>query len=112
MLARLETATRLASFAAELLGQAGGGSGSGISRASAQARARAASCETTAELAFAITNELRNKLGCEQVSLGMVRRGRVKVVSISGLDEVKKQSPGVAAMIGAMEYADVPPRPV
>ncbi len=100
-LARLEGFCRLASACAEFLG--GREAGPPGSKASVQAQARAAQCGTTAELAFTITNELRNKLGCEQVALGMVRRNRVKILSISGLDEVKKQSPGVVSLLGAME---------
>ena len=100
-LARLESLSRVASLSVELLESARGGVGA--SKASAQAQARAALCGTVEELAFAITNELRNKLGGEQVSLGMVSRNRVKIISISGLDEVKKQSPGVVSLLEAME---------
>jgi multidrug efflux pump subunit AcrA (membrane-fusion protein) len=55
------------------------------------------------ELAFAITNDLCNKLGCEQVALGMVAGSRVNVVSISGMDTVRHQSPGVVSLRSAME---------
>ncbi|MHC5111235.1 MAG: efflux RND transporter periplasmic adaptor subunit [Planctomycetota bacterium] len=102
-LAKLEALTRLASCAVEFLGMANHGSGSGVSLAAVQARSRASSCETPAELAYAITNELRNKLGCEQVILAMIHRRRARIISISGLDEVRKQSPGVVSMVGALE---------
>ncbi len=55
------------------------------------------------ELAITITNTLRTKSGSEQVALGVVRRRRVQVLSISGLDEVKPQSHGVATVRAAME---------
>lgn len=64
---------------------------------------RAASVESLHELAFAITNGLRNRLGCEQVALGLVRGAHVRVVSISGYDDAPKRSPGVAAIRAAME---------
>ncbi len=69
----------------------------------AQSLARAASAGSLAELAFSITNGLRNKLGCEQVALGVVRRRRVRILSISGLDDVPRRSPGMALIRGAME---------
>lgn len=68
-----------------------------------QALARAGACGTPEELAFTITNGLRNKLGCEQVALGMVRRKWVDVLAISGLDRIAKQSPGVRHLKAAME---------
>lgn len=100
-LARLEALSRLASFAVEILGTAQ--KEATVSKASAQALTHGAKCGSTEELAFSITNELRNKLGCQQVALGLVRGRRVKVISISGLDEVRKQSPGVVSLTGAME---------
>ncbi len=70
---------------------------------STQALARAGDWGTPEELAFTITNSLRNKLGCEQVALGMVRRKWVDVLAISGLDRIAKQSPGVRHVKAAME---------
>lgn len=67
------------------------------------AQSRAESCASVTELAFTITNELRNKLGCAQAALGMVRRGAIRILSISGMDDVKKQSPGVISLQNAME---------
>lgn len=104
-LAALEALTRLTSFAAEYLGAettrrslAGDGS-----TTSAAALSRASSCSSPAELAFALTNDLCNRIGCEQVALGTVRRNRVRVLSISGLDTVQHQSPGVVKLRAAME---------
>lgn len=55
------------------------------------------------ELAFAITNTLRSKVGAEQVALGRVRHNRVRVLSVSGFDKLSKRSPGVSAVADAME---------
>lgn len=54
-------------------------------------------------VAFAITNELRNRFGFEQVALGMVSGQRVRLLSVSGLDHVNERSPGVRDLVGAME---------
>ena len=55
------------------------------------------------ELAFAVTNSLKNKFGCDQVVLGQVDRRRVRILSISGLDNVYPKSPGVKPIRQAME---------
>lgn len=60
-----------------------------------------ASSRTT--VAIAITNQLRAKLGCEQVALGVVRRKRVTILSISGFSDVSQRTPGAQAIVGAME---------
>lgn len=54
-------------------------------------------------VAIAITNQLRAKLGCEQVALGVVRRKRVTILSISGFSDVSQRTPGAQAIVGAME---------
>ncbi len=109
-LAKLEALGRLTSYLADCLGQVDRGGPAGrstpggrTSAAHGRALSHAAACESTEELSFAITNELRNKTGCEQVILGLVVRRRVRVVSISGLDEVRPQSPGVTVIRSAME---------
>ncbi len=109
-LAILEAQARLASFAAEFLGGAEERDPLTPSRPEAatvspshRALAHAGGCATLHELAFALVNELGNKLACEQVWLGMVYRRRVRVLAISGLDEVRPQSPGVATVRAAME---------
>jgi hypothetical protein len=102
-LSRLTALARLASFSCEFLG---GGRAEGEQAGSGapnKALVRAATATTTEELAFSITNTLRNKTGCEQVALGMVVRNRVRLISISGLDDIKHQSPGVRCLQGAME---------
>ena len=65
--------------------------------------ARAATCAAPEELAFALTNELRNKLACEQVALGVVEGRHVRLLSISGLDQNPARSPGAEALRAAME---------
>lgn len=65
--------------------------------------ARAAAARTPEELAFYLTNALRTKLRCEQVVLSMVAGGRVRAISISGLDDVPRRSPGVTPIVAAME---------
>ncbi|MGB0715730.1 MAG: efflux RND transporter periplasmic adaptor subunit [Phycisphaerae bacterium] len=103
-LTKLESLARLLSVSLEFIQmQPSGGGGSGMSQGAAQAGMKTAACDSPIELAFTITNELRNKLACEQVILGMVKHARVNIISISGLDEVKKQSPGVVCMTGAFE---------
>lgn len=100
-LATLDALCRLASFSAAFVGRgAGGGKTPGVPDRNA---ARAAGYSSPVELAFTITNELRNKLACEQVALGIVQCRRVRLLSISGFDRIARQSPGVAALQSAME---------
>jgi multidrug efflux pump subunit AcrA (membrane-fusion protein) len=110
LIATLESMTRLTSFAVEFVGRGGvpddvqsPGAAPAPSTAQTQSLRRAASCETVEELAFSLTNELCSKLSCEQVALGLVRRHNVRIVSISGLDNVSSHSPGAAAIRAAME---------
>lgn len=106
----LESLARFASYTAGFLDDTGksdalgGRHGGSASRGSpGQALARAARFRTPVELAFALTNDLCNRMGCEQVALGLVAGRRVRVLSISGLDTVRHQSPGVVHLRGAME---------
>lgn len=109
-LATLEAIASYASACTEFVGSArksespadvnGGTAQRGTSNA---ALCRAGSAASAEELAFAITNELRNKLGCEQVAIGLAGRKRVRILSISGLDNVNERSPGVAPILAAME---------
>jgi biotin carboxyl carrier protein len=109
-MATLEALVGLASACAAHLGEwtrstekPDGVVGATASRASAAALARAADSSSDRELAFSITNELRNKFGLEQVSLGWVEGRRIRILSISGLEEVNKRSPGVQNLTAAME---------
>ncbi len=110
LIATLESMTRLTSFAVEFVGRGGvpedvqsPSAAPAASTAQAQTLRRAASCETVEELAFSLTNELCSKLSCEQVALGLVRGHNIRIVSISGLDDVSSRSPGAAAIRAAME---------
>lgn len=67
--------------------------------------AKASAYSSLHEFAFALTNNLRNKLGAESVCLAVPTSGRYRVISISGLDDVKPRSPGTIAMRQAIEEA-------
>lgn len=97
-LVRLESLCRMASFAAEFLAEP--------RMQRPRVEAAPAGCglyESPQELAFAITNELRNRLSCEQVALGLVRGRRVRILSVSGLESVNKRGPGATVLTAAME---------
>lgn len=55
------------------------------------------------ELAFAITNKLRTRDGCEQVVLAAVEGRRVRLLAISGSDSIAPRSPGVKLLRAAAE---------
>lgn len=81
-------------------------SGRGAPSASAEQNEtlkKAAAYTSRTELAFAVTNTLRNKTGCDQIGLSLVRGKQIEILSISGLDEVRGRSPGVLQMRAAME---------
>lgn len=60
------------------------------------------------ELAYAITNKLRTKDGAVQVALSSLSHGKLKMLSISGLDEIAPRSPGIKNIRFAMqECADM-----
>ncbi|MEE9127676.1 MAG: HlyD family efflux transporter periplasmic adaptor subunit [Planctomycetota bacterium] len=54
-------------------------------------------------LAFTMVNELRNNFGLGLVAIGFIHATRVKVVAISGMDELRASNPGVLRMRSAME---------
>lgn len=64
---------------------------------------RVANFTSETELAFAITNRLRSREGCEMVALAAVHGHVVKMLSVSGQDEFVAKSPGIRAMLMAME---------
>ncbi len=55
------------------------------------------------ELAFSLTNSIKTRLNCIEVSLGIVRRSKVRLLSISGLDAVYRRTPGAMRISQAME---------
>lgn len=61
----------------------------------ARVLARAGRYRSIHEFAFAITNAVKQRYGCEQVSLGLLNGDALKVVCISGLEQVNERSPGV-----------------
>ncbi len=73
------------------------------SGAGADALARVSGYCSQTELAFAITNGIRGRTDCDLVALALVNGHAVKMLSISGADDVKKKSPGVKAMLAAFE---------
>jgi len=58
---------------------------------------------TPTELAFALTNKLRTRDESDLVAMARVRGKQVELLSISGLDEISKKSPGVRVIQAAME---------
>ncbi|MEM6314815.1 MAG: hypothetical protein AAF743_12045, partial [Planctomycetota bacterium] len=64
-----------------------------------------ASSGNVTELAFSITNNLRAKLGCDQVAIAAVSGRKLKLLSISGFADIVPRSPGVTAIRGATEEA-------
>jgi len=71
----------------------------------AGAVARAAHYADLTEFAFALTNNLRTRLGVERVVFGVPSRGRVRLVALSGLDTIKTRSPGTRVIAQALEEA-------
>lgn len=65
--------------------------------------AKAGKYENVHEFAFAITNNLKSKIGCDQVCLGLVRHHGVRIFSMSGLDSLYPRSPGAHLVRQAME---------
>ena len=65
--------------------------------------AKAGKYENLHEFAFAITNNLKSKIGCDQICLGLVRHNKVRIFSISGLDSLYPRSPGAHMVRQAME---------
>ena len=102
-LASLEAAAQVVSHAAEMHVRNVEAAPVPKHAAPSLAMARAAKVRSPVELAFSITNSVRNKLSCEQVALGRVNRRRVRILSISGLDLVPRSSPSVRRLRAAME---------
>ncbi|MEM9661484.1 MAG: HlyD family efflux transporter periplasmic adaptor subunit [Planctomycetota bacterium] len=64
--------------------------------------AKAAGYRSGVELAFALASSLRNKYGCDQVAIGFAQRKRVRVIAVSGLDEVSERAEAVRVIADAM----------
>lgn len=70
---------------------------------SGKALKRLAGFQDKHELLFAITGSLRNKAGCDVAAIGLVNGKRVKIECVSGQEEVKRGSPALMQLEGAME---------
>jgi len=67
------------------------------------AASRAAGYASLTEFAFAVVNNLKAKLGCESVSFGLVRKNKVKLLSMSGTSQVDPSSLGTQQLQQVME---------
>ncbi|MEZ6070509.1 MAG: HlyD family efflux transporter periplasmic adaptor subunit [Pirellulales bacterium] len=74
-----------------------------VDPAAARAMSRASAYESWHHMAFALANRLKERFGCEQASVGGVRRGRVRVAAISGMDDLHPRTPGTIRIRQAME---------
>ncbi|MDX2199877.1 MAG: HlyD family efflux transporter periplasmic adaptor subunit [Phycisphaerae bacterium] len=104
---RLASLEAMAALLSHLFGRsnpsAPAAAASEVGQSTSTALSKAAAYTSATELAYALTNGIRNKLGCEQTALAIVRRGDLKLLSISGLDDVRARTPGVIALRAAME---------
>lgn len=64
---------------------------------------KVAGYQTLQEFAFAVSNNLKAKLGCESVSFGIVRGSRVKLLCVSGTSHVDARSLGTQQLEQVME---------
>ncbi|MDZ4755172.1 MAG: HlyD family efflux transporter periplasmic adaptor subunit [Phycisphaerae bacterium] len=63
----------------------------------------AGSASSATALAYAVTNQLRSKLGCDSVALGNVRGKRVQITSIAGFSDVSTRTQGAITIKNSME---------
>lgn len=83
----------------------GASSGNGSNRFEVDAITGAAGAQNRVHLAFVLANALRARTGTEMVAIGAVEGPRVRLMAISGFDEVKPRSPGARRLAAAMEEA-------
>src|SRR5690606_36997622 len=50
-----------------------------------------------------MAHELMRRFGCLRVSIGLIRRGRVRIAAVSGADELDRRGAAVEALEAAME---------
>ena len=72
-------------------------------RSEASSAGRVGQYQSTMEWAFAMVNGLKTKVACERVCLGRVRGRSVKLLCVSGWDDVSQRNPGARMLIQAME---------
>ncbi len=70
-----------------------------------QGISQAGSYRSLHQYAFAITNGLQAKLNCDEVTIGVLRKERVRILSISGMDSLHPRTPGSKAIQQALEEA-------
>ncbi len=63
---------------------------------------RGATARTTGSL---LCDELRRRFGCTRVSIGMIQGDRLRVIAVSGSDDLDKHAPTVESLEAAMEEA-------
>jgi Barrel-sandwich domain of CusB or HlyD membrane-fusion/GAF domain len=68
-------------------------------------QARALAHEHFRSAAAAVVTELATRLGCERVSIGLYRQGRLRIGAISGTADIRAQQNIVRAIVAAMEEA-------
>ncbi|MFK7959451.1 MAG: efflux RND transporter periplasmic adaptor subunit [Phycisphaerales bacterium] len=98
---------RVLSHAMVLSGNGGGGRAADATPGGEELEAMrvAGPVQGRRHLAFRLANGLRSRVGAEMVSVGLVRGRRVRVLAISGFDDVASRSPGVRVIRAAMEEA-------
>lgn len=85
-------------------------SAAGTGKASAAASAQrgisqAGSYGSLHQYAFAITNGLKAKFGCDEVAISILHDDTARMLSVSGMDTLHPRSPGTKATLCAMEEA-------
>ncbi|MEM9165392.1 MAG: GAF domain-containing protein [Planctomycetota bacterium] len=66
---------------------------------------RAQQGATAAAMASVMCDELRRRFACTRVSIGLLKGDHVRIVAISGAEDLDAKSPAVEALEGAMEEA-------
>ena len=57
------------------------------------------------QYAFAITNGLKSRFGCDEVAISILHNDTARILSVSGMDTLHPRSPGTKALLHAMEEA-------
>jgi multidrug efflux pump subunit AcrA (membrane-fusion protein) len=58
---------------------------------------------TASAMGSLLCDEMRRRFGCTRVSIGMIRGDHIRVMSVSGSDDLDKHAPTVEALEAAME---------
>lgn len=73
---------------------------------------KAAEYESLQEFAFAVVNNLKGKMNCDQVAFGLIQGKHVHVLCLSGFDHIYPRSPGVRVLEQAMSECLDAKRPI